>query len=387
MIQLVLAFVFTLGISAVCSLLEALILSTTVAEIEGLKQRMPRRGHMLQRFKEGMDETSSAILTLNTVANTAGAAWVGAIAEGLAFKVLAVSGLLVVSILIFSEVVPKNLGVAYRRQFQPWAVWGLWLVRLLMKPASLALKHMLTAIVTLEAPTEEEQEEEIRLLAEKSAEAGGLTDNERDLITNALSLDNVRIEDIMTPRTVTMFLSGESTVEEVCAQSKNIPFGRIPVYGDGIDDIIGLVRRRDILQATSEDKDHLKISELMGEVIYVPERASAQDALQQFLGKHQQFAVVVDEYGSTAGVLTMEDVVEHLVGTEIYEESDVAVDMRELAKKRAQRRPAVTPVGEEMGLVMESSKGIEAKPETAAGTTEEAKAVDEEEAEKGVEKA
>lgn len=344
MIQLVLAFSFTLGVSAVCSLLEALILSTTSAEIEGLKQRSPRRGAMLQDFKEGMNETSSAILTLNTVANTAGAAWVGAIAEGLALKVLLVSGVLVVSILVFSEVVPKNLGVAYRRQLQPWAVYVLWLVRVLMKPASFALKRMLTVIVKLEDPTEEEQEEEILLLAEKSAQSGALSDNERELIKNALSLDDVRIEDIMTPRTVTMFLSGDATVEEVFSKSKNIPFARIPVYDDGTDDIIGLVRRRDILQAFSEDKDRLKMRDLMGEIAYVPETATAQDALQLFLRKHQQFAVVVDEYGSTAGVITMEDIFEHLIGDEIYEESDVAVDMRELAKKRAQRRPAVTPV-------------------------------------------
>lgn len=342
-IELIVAFALTLGISAICSFLEAFILSTTSAEIEGLKQRSPRRGRMLEKYKHGLDETSSAVLTLNTIANTAGAAWVGAIAEGLAVKVLLVSGLLVVSILVFSEVLPKNIGVAYRRQVQPVGVYGLWFIRLIMKPASLALKNMLTAIVKLEAPTDREQEEEILLLAEKSVETGALSDRESELIRNALSLDDVRIGDIMTPRTVTMFLSADATVEEVCSKSKNISFGRIPVYDDGIDDIIGLVRRRDILQASSDDKDSLSMRELMGEIIFLPETASAQDALQQFMRKHQQFAVVVDEYGSTVGVLSMEDVVEHLVGGEIYEDSDIAVDMRELAKKRAQRRPAVTP--------------------------------------------
>lgn len=346
MTELLLAFAFTLGTSAFCSLLEALILSTTTAEIEGLKLRSPRRGRMLALYKEGMDETSSAILTLNTIANTAGAAWVGSLATGLAMKLLYVSALLTVSILICSEVVPKNIGVAYRRQLQPWAVYGLWLVRALMKPASLLLKGLLTTMVKLEAPTEKEQEEEIRLLADKSAEAGALSDSERELIKNALSLDDVRIEDIMTPRTVTMFLQAEATVDDVFVKSKNIAFARIPVYGEGIDDIIGLVRRRDILQAYSEDREALTMRELMGEIVFVPETASAQDALQLFLKKHQQFAVVVDEYGSTAGVLTMEDVFEHLIGDEIYEESDVAVDMRELAKKRARRRPAVTPMSE-----------------------------------------
>ena len=343
MIQLWLAFSLTLVTSAYCSLLEALILSTSTAEIEALKKRSPRRGMMLERYKEGMDETSSAILTLNTIANTAGAAWVGAVAEGLAMKVLYISAILVISILVFSEVIPKNLGVAYRRSLQPWAVYALWLVRFAMKPASFALKGILGAIVKLEMPTEAEQEEEIRLLADKSAEAGALSDNERDLIKNALSLNDVRIEDIMTPRTVTMFLSADTTVGEVCERSKNIPFGRIPIYGDSLDEIVGLVRRRDILQASSEDRDSLTMGELKTEICFVPETASAQDALQLFLRKHQQFAIVVDEYGSTAGVLTMEDIVEHLLGDEIYEDSDIAVDMRELAKKRAHRRPAPTP--------------------------------------------
>jgi CBS domain containing-hemolysin-like protein len=211
-----------------------------------------------------------------------------------------------------------------------------------MKPFSLMFRLMLRSLVRLEKPTEEEQEEEIRLLAERSVESGALSDSERQLITNALSLDDLRVENIMTPRTVVTFLDGDATVEEVCRDFKNIPFARLPVYGENTDDIIGLVRRRDILQSYSEDKDTLTMQELMGEVVYVPETASALDALQLFLKKHQQFAVVVDEYGSTAGVISMEDIVEHLIGEEIYEDSDVAVDMRELARRRAQRRAGVT---------------------------------------------
>tara|TARA_B110000037_G_scaffold212998_2_gene266594 strand:+ start:103792 stop:104847 length:1056 start_codon:yes stop_codon:yes gene_type:complete len=340
MTEFVIAIAFTLGISAFCSLLEALILSTTSAEIEALKQSHPWRGALLERYKYQIEETTSAILTLNTVANTAGAAWIGSLAEGLAMKVAVVSGFLVFSILIFSEVLPKNIGFAYRRKFQPLAVYGLGFVRISMMPASFFLKNLVTILVKLEAPTEEEQEEEIKLLAEKSAASGALSNNESELIKNVLSLDDSRVGQIMTPRTVTMFLSADSSVDEVCSKSKNISFGRIPVYGEGVDDIIGLVRRRDILQAYSEDKEALTMRELMNEILYLPETASVHDALQQFLKKHQQFAIIVDEYGSTVGVLTMEDIVELLVGDEIYEDSDVAVDMRELAKKRAERSHA-----------------------------------------------
>jgi CBS domain containing-hemolysin-like protein len=212
-----------------------------------------------------------------------------------------------------------------------------------MKPFSLFATQMLTAIVTHEQPTEEEQEEEIRLLAERSAQSGALSDDERDLISNALSLDDVNVEEMMTPRTVVTFLQEDLSVEEVCREFANIPFARLPVYGENIDSIVGIVRRRDILEANGEGKADLTMKDLKAAALFVPETASGLQALQQFIKKHQQIALVVDEYGSTAGVITMEDIVEHLLGEEIYEESDMAVDMRELAKKRAERMPSVTP--------------------------------------------
>ena len=212
-----------------------------------------------------------------------------------------------------------------------------------MKPFSFVAKQMLTVIVSHEEPTEEEQEEEIRLLAARSAKSGALSDDERDLISNALSLDDVNVESIMTPRTVVTFLKSSLTVEEICRDLKVIPFARLPVYGDSIDEIVGIVRRRDILEANSEGKNDLTMEALKADILFIPETASVMQALQQFLKQHQQIAVVVDEYGSTAGVITMEDIVEQLLGNEIYEESDVAVDMRELAKKRAERLPSATP--------------------------------------------
>jgi CBS domain containing-hemolysin-like protein len=345
MTTLILAIVFTLGISAICSLLEAFILSTTIAEIQSLKKARPRMGDHLEQFKTGIDETSSAILILNTIANTAGATIVGALAaRQLDSTTLGfLMGGMVFGILFFSEIVPKNLGVAYRKPLQAYLVYLLLLVRILMKPFSLLAKQLLRVIVPREEPTEEEQEEEIRLLAERSAQSGALSDDERDLISNALSLDDVSVESIMTPRTVVTFLKCSLTVGEICRDLKNIPFARLPVYGESIDDIVGIVRRRDILEANSEGKAELSMKELKSDALFIPETASGLQALQQFMKKHQQIALVVDEYGSTAGVITMEDIVEHLLGDEIYEESDIAVDMRELAKKRAERLPSATP--------------------------------------------
>ena len=345
MTALVLAISFTLGVSAICSLLEAFILSTTMAEIESLKKHHFKLGTFLEKFKIDINETSSAILTLNTIANTAGATIVGALAAQILDSTWLglLSAGMVLGILFFSEIFPKNIGVAYRKPLQIYLVYPLWLVRLIMKPFSFFAKQMLTVIVTHEQPTEQEQEEEIRLLAERSAQSGALSEGERDLISNALSLDDVSVESIMTPRTVVTFLKDSLTVEEVCRDLKNIPFARLPIYGETIDEIAGIVRRRDILEANSDGKTDLSMRDLKADALFVPETASGLQALQQFMKKHQQIAVVVDEYGSTAGVITMEDIVEHLLGEEIYEESDIAVDMRELAKKRAERLPSATP--------------------------------------------
>lgn len=345
MLLLTIAIALTLGVSAICSLLEAFVLSITSAEIQGFKRQHPKPGDLLEVFKNGIEETSSAILTLNTIANSAGAIVVGALAADLMdAKWLGVlSSLMVLSILLFSEIIPKNLGVAYRRPLAPYLVYVLLCVRFSMKPLSWLARQMLHAIVTREEPTEQEQEEEIRMLAERSAQSGALSQSERDLISNALSLDDISVESIMTPRTVVSFLRANLTVQEVCIDLKNLAFARVPIYGENIDEILGFVRRRDILQAYGEGQLESSMLDLRYDALFIPETASGLQALQQFIQKHQQLAVVVDEYGSTAGVITMEDIVEHLLGNEIYEESDIAVDMRELAKKKAERMPSATP--------------------------------------------
>ena len=320
-------------------------MSTPTAEIESLKQRHPHLGSLLQGFKDRIEQSSTSILTLNTIANTAGMSLVGAITVAVYPddpKILGwVTAGMVVAILILSEILPKNVGLLYRRPLQVYLVYTLLVVNFLMKPVAWIVSKFLRSMVLQQQPTA--QEEEIRLLTERSAEAGTLSKSERDLITNALGLDDVSVADIMTPRTVTFLLGHNETVGEVCVDLRRLPFSRIPVYGDGFDDIIGIVKRRDLMEAYSEDKDHLPVRELMKKAIFIPETASALDALQHFLRAHNQLAVVVDEFGSTVGVVTMEDIFEELIGKEIYDESDMAVDMRELAKKRAEKRPPATP--------------------------------------------
>lgn len=346
---LILAVSFTVLISALCSILEAMILSTTTTEIEGLKQRNPRAGIRLERYKLDIEETTSAILSLNTIANTAGASISGALAATALgeHNVIYFSSALVLGILIFSEVIPKNIGVLYKPALQPVLVHPLSWIRALMRPVSFLCKITVRFFVR-QRPSGETPDEEILLLTEKSAKDGDLTESERRLISNALRLDTIPVSNIMTPRTVMTALEKDTSVGEVVRDFKNIPFARIPVYKENIDEITGVVRRRDLLSAAAEGKNEDKVGDLAFETVFIPENANASDALQIFLKNHLQLGIVVDEYGSVSGVLTMEDVMESILGQEIFEPDDVAIDMRDLARKKKEARRKRRPREDEV---------------------------------------
>ncbi len=347
MFWLVVTVFATVAVSAACSLFEALVLSTTTAEIEALKRRAPLRGQQLENLREGLDGTLAALLALNTIVTTLGSVLVGVLAArqfGDLRLGLIVAGLTVV-MLVFSEVIPKNVGVSYRRSLQPFVVIPLATLRRTLSPVTFVCNLLVRAIVR-PPPSAPNSDEEIILLAERGAEEGTLTKSESNIIANALSLDDVRVSEIMTPRTVVTALRRNATVGEVFQEYPNLPFGRMPVYGKSLDDIAGLVRRRDLLKAKANDQDFELVEKIMQEVHFIPETVTVGNALQVFLKTHQQMLVVVDEFGSTAGVVTMEDVMEHLLGREIFEKDDVAVDMRELARARLQKQARPRRPGE-----------------------------------------
>lgn len=338
MFVFVFAVLFTLGTSFWCSLLEALVLSTTTAEVEALKRTKPPRGALLERFRNEMDETISSILTLNTMAHTLGSVIVGALGADLFGHASLgfISGGMTLGILILSEVIPKNLGVVHRPALQPHVVYPLlWMTRVL-RPITWLCKQVVKVVVGKKA-LQHHADREIILLAEKGAQEGTLSRSESSIIANALSLDDVRVDSIMTPRIVVTALPRSATVGEVFREHPNIPFARIPVYGKNLDDIVGLVRRRELLKAKANDQDGETVEKLMQEVQFVPETVTVAQALQQFLKTHAQIAVVVDEFGATTGVISMEDVMEHILGKEIFEKDDLAVDMRELARSKSQK--------------------------------------------------
>ncbi len=336
--ELVIAIALTIGVSALCSTLEAMILSATPAEIETLKKKSPKKGKLLEKFRDEIEETTSSILSLNTIANTLGATLVGGLAEktlgGDGNVLLYFAAGMTVGILLFAEIIPKNVAVIYRGGFQGALVHPLACVRFLMAPVSKVCKVTVRAMVPEKPEREIDEEEEIIILARKGAEDGRLSSDESDLVANALRLDRLLVRDIMTPRTVVTALEEDLSVGAVFRKHPNVPFARIPIYGDTIDSITGIVRRRDLLRAKAEAQDDTVIKSLAQDAHFVPENATADKALRLLLAEHVQIAVVADEYGSTVGVLAMEDIVESILGQEIFEFDDVAVDMRELARRK-----------------------------------------------------
>ena len=347
MTALAIAVALTLGVSFFCSMLEAMFLSSTTIEVEQLKESHPKRGLVFEDSRNCTEETISTILTLNTIANTLGSVIVG----GMATKFFGeaalgiISAIMTVAILLISEVIPKTIGVTYRRTLQKHAAYPLYWMRRLLRP----LTHFCNIIVRLIVrPKAEESasDREILLLAEKGARDGTLASGARDLIQNALSLSTTRVGDILTPRNVVVALEEDMTADEVLAEHPSIRFSRMPVHAGNLDEITGLARRRDILHSVATGQGSRTIRELQHTMTYIPEMAAASSALQTLVTNNQQLAAVVDEYGGFVGVVSIEDIVEHLIGREIYEKDDVAVDMRALARRRGRQRRGSSSVSQ-----------------------------------------
>ena len=345
---LLLAVVGTLAVSFVCSLLYGVVANTTMSEVEDLKDTHPKAAQLLEHLKLDLDPELVGLVVLNTTTRAVGTAFGAVLALklfGLQPALLLLAGY-IIALVFVGEVIPKQVGATYRLHLQTTAAPLVNWIHRLMKPITW-LGELLVRPLRREEPEIHKSDEEIILLAERGAQEGTLSKSESSIIANALSLDDVRVSEIMTPRTVVTALRKSATVGEVFLEHPNIPFARIPVYNRNVDDVVGLVRRRDLLKAKANDLDFDLVEKLMQEVHFIPETVTVANALQVFLKTHQQLLVAVDEFGATAGVVTMEDVMEHLIGREIFEKDDMAVDMRELARskiqKQARSRRADTP--------------------------------------------
>lgn len=329
-----------LGVSFLCSLLEAVLLSITPSFVAARASEGTRMGRRLRTLKHDVDRPLAAILSLNTIAHTVGAAGVGAQAAhvwGSAAVGLA-SAALTLLILVLSEIIPKTLGALYWRQLAGFAtrtltvmIWALWpLVRL--------SQSVTRAIAKDRAEPGGVEREEIRALAEIGAEEGALEPRESAILRNLFRLRSLRTEDIMTPRTVMRALPEDTPVSHVLEDGSTLQFSRIPVYEHHQDHVTGFVLKDEVLLSAARDEHDRRLGTLRREIVAVPETLPLPLLFSRLVEKSEHIALVLDEYGGTAGIVTMEDVVETLLGMEIVDELDSVEDMQALARQQWYRR-------------------------------------------------
>lgn len=361
---LVVYAVIALGFSFFCSIAEAVLLSVTPSYIAALENEGKRSAKRLQHLKENVDRPLAAILSLNTIAHTVGAAGVGAEAAGIwgNTAVGLASAVMTLLILILSEIIPKTIGAVYWRQLGPPTASAVQVLIWLLFPL-VWLSELLTRLIAGDKKLQIVTREEVAATAAMSTETGGLETEEHRVLSNLLRLRSLTVEDIMTPRTVIFAFPENMTVGELVAKHQELPVSRIPVYEGTIDEVTGFVLKTDILLAQARDKPDTKLQELRRPIKAILPNASLSDAFELLLNQRQHLAMVVDEYGGTDGLVTMEDLIETLLGMEIVDENDMVADMQRLARRQWKER--VRSVGLDVSSSPESAEGGDAGREGA----------------------
>lgn len=323
-----------------CSLFEATLLSLSATQVELLAEKNPDKGGQLRNMKEDINQPITAILTLNTLAHTIGASVAGAAAvslfgdKGLVWFSLSFT----VAILLLTEILPKTVGVNFARQLGPYIVVPLKIMILILKPLIL-LAQLMNKLIPGGHAQHQFSTEELKTIASLSRKSGVIQADQEAVIANILQLGQITTRDIMTPRTVTFTVPADLSIKEAARMEERWRrHSRVPVYDSEPDNVVGLVLSQDVLLAAAEQHFDITLAQLMRPVHFVPETAPADRIFLDFFEKHQHLFVVVDEYGSVTGVISMEDILEEIIGREIVDESDTARNMRELARLRKKKR-------------------------------------------------
>lgn len=342
--MILLGFYLALAIlvSFFCSIAEAVLLSVRPSYIAALKNRKGKGAEALTELKENLDRPLAAILTLNTIAHTVGAAGVGAQA-GVVFgnEYLAVtSAVLTFLILVFSEIIPKTLGATYWKKLAPtMGVLILWIARILFPFVWMSEK--ITRLLSRgDKSAFTFSRAEMEAMATIGAEEGVLDTKELKIVSNLMRLHKLSVRDIMTPRSVMFTLPVDMTIRDFFVDHANKPFTRIPVYSAKQDEIEGYVLKGDLLMAQAYDEFDRTLEEFRRDFLVIPDVLTASHAFDRLTRELSHIALIVDEYGTVQGIVTLEDIVETLIGLEITDELDTVKDMQVLARKRWRDRMA-----------------------------------------------
>lgn len=335
----ILAVASALIVSTTCSLFEAILLSLTPAQVEMMTENYPRRAESLRRLKENIEQPITAILTLNTLAHTIGASVAGAAAAALFGPngLIWFSLIFTITILLLTEILPKTIGVTYARQLGPYIVMPIRIMITVLLPL-IWLAQFMTRLVPNSGKSHHISAEELKIIASLSRKSGEIEADQEKVIANILQLGDKTVRQVMTPRTVTFSVSQSLTIKEAARlEGKWRMHSRVPVYDGEPDNVVGIVLSQDVLMAAAVGQDSLKLAQIMRPVHFVPETAPLDRIFIDFFERYQHLFVVVDEYGSVTGVISMEDILEEIIGREIVDESDKTRNMRELAMIRKKK--------------------------------------------------
>lgn len=337
---LLLLFLFVaMGVSFLCSVLEATLLSTplsyaTMREEEGYKPAT-----RFIQYKQNSSRPIAAILSLNTIANTIGAAGVGRQTTevfGNEWFGL-VSAITTVLLLVFSEIIPKTIGTNYWKSLMGFATRSIRVLIFIMYPLVILIEF-LTKLITPKDKETSVSREEVSAMAKVAEETGELEQDESTLIQNVINMDEVTAGDIMTPRVVAAIASEKMTLKAFYKDKRFLHHSRIPVYLDDDEYITGYILRMEALQMMAEDKYDVTLGDIRRDIATFSEDTPLDQIWDEMLGKDEQIAAVINEYGSFQGILTLEDVIETLLGSEIVDEQDTVRDMQQLARDKWAKR-------------------------------------------------
>ena len=338
MTLLIVYLLLTMGISFLCSLLESVLMSTPLSYLTMKEDEGDKNAALFMKFKQDPDRPLSAILSLNTIANTLGAAAVGHQATLLTgehwFGII--SAAMTVLILVFSEIVPKTIGTSHWKNL-------LWLSRIMR-----LLVYLLYPVVWLidklhntisdEDPDLGISREEVSAMANMGEEEGVLDNSENKVIQNIIKLDEIKAYDVMTPRVVAAIAPESMTLKSFYKREELSHNSRIPVYAESPEFITGYILRYDVLEQLADDKFDVKLGAIKRQIAAFHEETSVSDIWESLLKTKDQIALIIDDYGCFQGIITLEDIIETILGMEIIDENDTITDMQQYAKERWLKR-------------------------------------------------
>ncbi|MDD2963832.1 MAG: hemolysin family protein [Bacteroidales bacterium] len=328
-----------LFVSFTCSVMEAVLLTTTQSYLHSLDQKGVLSARQMLNLKSNIDRPLSAILSLNTVAHTIGAAGVGAQATFLWGEAWfgVVSGVLTLVILVFSEIIPKSIGANYWRELTPLAgrvITGMvWVAYPLV-----ILSDLFTRLVSRPKQTSTVSREEISAMTHLGRKEGVFDENESKIIDNLMRLKSIRVRSIMTPRTVVLAAPEEQSLKDFFGRKEFFRFSRIPVYRGNIDNITGYILKYDLLEKIANDQFSLTLADIRRPIVVCHESFAITRLFEKLISTREHIALVVDEYGGMEGLATMEDIIETILGLEIIDESDKQTDLQALAREKWKER-------------------------------------------------